>query len=82
MRLLLVFAALAAALVPLASAQEPATLMTPVVADAISDLRAAHFAHAARAVVYSVITAPAPTGVTAIGPVLGGREPSPARARR
>ena len=49
MRLLLVFAALAAALVPLASAQEPATLMTPVVADAISDLRAAHFAHAARA---------------------------------
>jgi exopolysaccharide biosynthesis protein len=65
MRRLLVCALLAAALVPLASAQEPATLMTGVTFEQYAQLTS----HGP--VVYSVITAPPPTGLTTIGPVLG-----------
>jgi Phosphodiester glycosidase/FlgD Ig-like domain len=65
MRRLLACALLAAALVPLASAQEPETLMTGVTFEQFSQLTS----HGP--VAYSVITAPAPTGLTSIGPVLG-----------
>jgi hypothetical protein len=62
---LLVCALLAAALVPRASAQEPATLMTGVTFEQYAQLTS----HGP--VAYSVITAPPPTGLTTIGPVLG-----------
>jgi hypothetical protein len=65
MRFLLASAALAAALVPLASAQEPAELMTGVTFEQHTELTPRG------PVVYSVITAPAPTGLTSIAPVLG-----------
>jgi hypothetical protein len=65
MRLLLACAALAAALVPLASAQEPETLMPGVTFDQQTLLTPRG------PVVYSVITTPAPTGLTTIAPVLG-----------
>jgi flagellar hook assembly protein FlgD len=65
MRHLLACALVAAALVPLASAQEPATLMTGVTFQQYTQLTS----HGP--VAYSVITAPAPTGLTSIGPVLG-----------
>ncbi len=65
MRRLLACALLAAALVPLASAQEPATLMPGVTYQSYVQLTS----HGP--VAYSVITAPAPTGPTSIGPVLG-----------
>jgi hypothetical protein len=52
-------------LVPLASAQEPVALMPGVTLEQHAELTP----HGP--VVYSVITAPAPTGLTTIGPVLG-----------
>jgi exopolysaccharide biosynthesis protein len=64
-RLFLACAATAAALVPLASAQEPVTLMPGVTFDQQTLLTPRG------PVVYSVITAPAPTGLTTIAPVLG-----------
>jgi flagellar hook assembly protein FlgD len=65
MRLVLACALVAAALVPLASAQEPATLMPGVTFDQQTLLTPRG------PVVYSVITAPDPTGLTTIAPVLG-----------
>ena len=65
MRPLLACALVAAALVPLASAQEPETLMTGVTFQQYTQLTS----HGP--VSYSVTTAPAPTGLTTIGPVLG-----------
>jgi exopolysaccharide biosynthesis protein len=64
-RVFLACAATAAALVPLASAQEPVTLMPGVTFDQQTLLTPRG------PVVYSVITAPAPTGLTTIAPVLG-----------
>jgi len=65
MRRLLACALVAAALVPLASAQEPLTLMTGVTIQQVTQLTS----HGP--VAYSVITAPAPNGLMTIGPVLG-----------
>ena len=66
MRLVSAFAlACGALLVPLASAQAPVALMTGVSFEQYTELTS----HGP--VVYSVITAPAPTGLTTIGPVLG-----------
>ncbi len=66
MRLVSAFAlACGALLVPLASAQAPVQLMTGVSFEQYTELTS----HGP--VVYSVITAPAPTGLTTIGPVLG-----------
>jgi flagellar hook assembly protein FlgD len=62
---LLACAVLAAALVPLASAQEPETWMSGVTYQQFTELTPHGPA------VYSVITAPQPTGLTTIAPVLG-----------
>jgi hypothetical protein len=71
MRRLLASAIVAAALVPLASAQEPLTLMPPetLMASVTFEQQTELTSHGP--VAYSVITAPAPTGLTAIAPVLG-----------
>jgi hypothetical protein len=71
MRRLLACALVAAALVPLAAAQEPATLMPATLMPGVTfDRQTLLTPHGP--VVYSVVTAPAPTGLTAIAPVLGG----------
>jgi Phosphodiester glycosidase/FlgD Ig-like domain len=71
MRRLLACALLAAALVPLASAQGPATSAPPVVLMPSATFQQYTQLTPHGPVAYSVITAPAPTGLTTIGPVLG-----------
>jgi exopolysaccharide biosynthesis protein len=68
---LLACALLAGALVPLASAQEPATPATPVVLMPSVTFQQYRQLTSHGPVAYSVVTAPAPTGLTTIGPVLG-----------
>jgi Phosphodiester glycosidase/FlgD Ig-like domain len=71
MRRLLASAIVAAALVPLASAQEPATVMPPVILMGSVTFEQHTDLTSHGPVAYSVITAPAPTGLTTIAPVLG-----------